>query len=210
MGAPGRFVTLEGGEGTGKSTLIEGLHAALLARGITCHITREPGGTVLAEALRALALTPPEGEIWSPLAQALLMNAARDHHLQDLIRPALARGDWILCDRFSDSTRAYQSIDGVAPEILIQLEQAVVGSTRPDLTLILDADPDALMARRRRRGTRDVYEDKTLAFHQQVRDAFLQIAAEAPERCLVLDALPPAETVLQAALKAIEERLGGL
>ncbi|MEM1148737.1 MAG: dTMP kinase, partial [Pseudomonadota bacterium] len=126
MGAPGRFVTLEGGEGTGKSTLIEGLHAALLARGITCHITREPGGTVLAEALRALALTPPEGEIWSPLAQALLMNAARDHHLQDLIRPALARGDWILCDRFSDSTRAYQSIDGVAPEILIQLEQAVV------------------------------------------------------------------------------------
>ena len=140
----GRFITLEGGEGTGKSTLIAGLAYMLRARGMACIVTREPGGTPLAEQVRDLALNPPEGESWSPLAQALLMNAAREDHLERQIRPALRAGRWVLCDRFADSTRAYQSIDGVSMNTLLAFERAVVKDTRPDLTLILDADPELL------------------------------------------------------------------
>jgi dTMP kinase len=198
---------LEGGEGTGKSTLIAGLQQALSARDVDLVTTREPGGTVLAEAVRNLALNPPEDEAWSPLAHALLMNTAREDHLKRLIRPALARGAWVICDRFADSTRAYQSIDGVSLEQLLAIEAIVVGETRPDLTLILDAAPEALAERRRQRNVSDVFEQKELAFHEQVRSAFLNIARIEPERCVVLDALQSPEDVLQAALDAIEQRL---
>lgn len=207
MTGPGRFITLEGGEGTGKSTLIAGLQQALSARDVDLVTTREPGGTVLAEAVRNLALNPPEDEAWSPLAHALLMNTAREDHLKRLIRPALARGAWVICDRFADSTRAYQSIDGVSLEQLLAIEAIVVGETRPDLTLILDAAPEALAERRRQRNVSDVFEQKELAFHEQVRSAFLNIARIEPERCVVLDALQSPEDVLQAALDAIEQRL---
>lgn len=204
----GRFITLEGGEGTGKSTLIAGLRAALEAKGLTVHVTREPGGTPLAEQVRNLALTPPDGEAWSPLAHALLMNTAREDHLNKLIRPALARGEWVLCDRFADSTRAYQSIDGVEPAILIALEKMIVAETKPDLTLLLDAAPDALADRRRARGVKDVFEDKDLAFHQHVREAFLTIADQAPERVYVIDALRAPEDVLESAMTEISRKLG--
>lgn len=207
MKGPGRFITLEGGEGTGKSTLIAGLQSVLHDRGTEIVVTREPGGTVLAEAVRALALNPPDGESWSPLAHALLMNTAREDHLKNLIRPALARGAWVICDRFADSTRAYQSIDGVALERLLAIEAIVVGETRPDLTLILDAAPDALAERRYQRNVSDVFEQKDLSFHEQVRSAFLDIADKEPDRCVVLDALQSPEDVLNAALSVIDRHL---
>lgn len=203
----GRFITLEGGEGTGKSTLIAGLEHALTARGHEVVVTREPGGTVLAEAVRSLALHPPGDHSWSPLAHALLMNTAREDHLRNLIRPALSRGAWVVCDRFADSTRAYQSIDGVDPAQLRAIEEIVVGETMPDLTLILDAAPEALAERRKQRNVSDVFERKAAAFHARVRDAFLEIAEEEPDRCVVLDALARPEVVLSAALKAIDQRL---
>ena len=206
MEQKGRFITLEGGEGTGKSTLIKGLAARLSERGHTVITTREPGGTALAEKVRTLALTPPvEGE-WSPLAHALLMNTARDDHLNHVIRPALARGDWIICDRFSDSTLAYQSIDGVDVSALVSLQDIVVGDTVPDLTLVLDAPPSALFERRRQRDTSDVFEAKDVTFHDKVRDAFLAIAEPYDERCVVLDALLSPDELLSAALAVIEKR----
>ena len=208
MPGRGRFITLEGGEGTGKSTLIQGLKSWLEAQGLNVVATREPGGTPLAEAVRALALTPPDQESWSPLAHAMLMNTSRDDHLNKLIRPALDRGDWVLCDRFADSTRAYQSIDGVEADTLLRIERAVVGETRPDLTFVLDAAPEDLAERRLVRGIKDVFENKDLAFHTQVREAFLEIARQAPDRCTVIDALLPPDQVLRAAQSHLEARLG--
>ena len=208
MDTKGPFITLEGGEGTGKSTLIAGLRSALERRDVSVIVTREPGGTPLAEEVRTLALTPPVAdEAWSPLAHALLMNTARDDHLNRLIRPALERGEWVICDRFADSTRAYQSVDGVAPETLLQIERAIVGDTRPDLTLVLDAAPEDLAARRKARGTTDVFEAKAMAFHQAIREAFLEIAKAEPDRCAVIDALLSPDEVLSAALTQIEQRL---
>ena len=138
--ARGRFITLEGGEGTGKSTLQAALRDRLAGQGVDVVLTREPGGTPRAEAIRALVLTPPGGKAFSPLAEALLMNAARSDHLDELIRPALSAGRWVICDRFSDSTRVYQGVSGeVSPEALQSLVAHVVDPTRPDLTLILDA-----------------------------------------------------------------------
>ena len=207
MTQTGRFITLEGGEGTGKSTLIQGLRAELERRGYDVLVTREPGGTPLAERIRGLALSPPDDLNWSPLAHALLMNTSREDHLSKRIRPALARGTWVLCDRFADSTRAYQSIDGVDPEILLQIERAVIGDTRPNLTLVLDAAPEALANRREARGVSDVFEAKDMTFHQKVRAAFLEIARDEPERCAIVDALQTPAQVLSAAIIVIDERL---
>lgn len=203
----GRFITLEGGEGTGKSTLIQGLREALERLGHVVVVTREPGGTPLAERVRTLALSPPDELSWSPLAHALLMNTSREDHLTKHIRPALTDGAWVLCDRFADSTRAYQSIDGVEPETLLQIERLVVGETRPDLTLVLDAAPEALANRRHARGVSDVFEAKDMAFHRHVRDAFLEIAKDEPDRCAVLDALQSPAQVLAAAIDVIDARL---
>ncbi|MEL6692198.1 MAG: dTMP kinase [Pseudomonadota bacterium] len=208
MKAGGRFITLEGGEGTGKSTLIAGLSEALKERGHQVIVTREPGGTPLAEDVRSLALNPPAGESWSPLSHALLMNTARDDHLNKLIRPALERGDWVLCDRFADSTRAYQRVDGQDIGTLLKIEQAVVRDTRPDLTLILDGAPEDLAERRRERGVKDVFEQKDLEFHSSIRAAFLEIAGDEPERCVVIDALQSPANVLEEALNEIDARLG--
>ena len=207
MKAGGRFITLEGGEGTGKSTLIHGLSKALQQRGRNVIVTREPGGTKLAEEVRALALNPPAGETWSPLSHALLMNTARDDHLNKLIRPALECGDWVLCDRFADSTRAYQRVDGQDIETLLKIEHAVVRETRPDLTLVLDGAPEDLAERRRERGVQDVFEQKDLEFHASIRAAFLEIAESEPDRCVVIDALQAPEQVLAQALSVIDSRL---
>lgn len=204
----GLFVTLEGGEGVGKSTLLAGLASRVDALGLETVKTREPGGTPLAESVRSLALHPPEDGEWSPLAQALLMNAARTHHLDELIWPALSRGACVLCDRFSDSTLAYQSISGVPMETLRAMEASVLGGATPDLTLVLDAAPAQLIERRSGRGeTLDVFEARPLAFHIAVREAFLSIARSDPARYVVLDALASPADVLDTAWTVITERL---
>lgn len=202
----GRFITLEGGEGSGKSTLLSGLCEAVRDAGFMCIKTREPGGTPLAESVRELALNPPGEDGWSPLAHALLMNTARQDHLERKIRPALKRGDWVLCDRFADSTRAYQSVDGVSIKTLKTLEQAVIGDTVPDLTLILDADPEMLLSRRDARGVTDTFEARGADFHAAIRAAFLQIAKDEPERCVVINAAQSPEEVLAQALQVIRAR----
>lgn len=198
--ATGRFITLEGGEGTGKSTLAKALAGRLENSGIRAILTREPGGTPLAEAARQLLLHPPEGQAWSTLSEALLVNAARRDHLEKLIRPALARGDWVICDRFADSTRVYQSIGGgVAPDILLAIEREVLGTTLPDITLVLDVSLETARTRRAARaGALDTFERRPDAFHEAVRLAFLDIAKAEPGRCRVVDAGRKPEAVLEA------------
>jgi dTMP kinase len=207
----GRFITLEGGEGTGKSTLAKGLAQKLEAAGIRTILTREPGGTPLAEAARHLLLHPPEGEAWSPLSEALLVNAARRDHLEKLIRPALARGDWVICDRFADSTRVYQSVSGgVAQSTLLSIEREVLGDTLPSMTLVLDVSLDVARERRAvRAGAMDTFERRPEAFHEAVRAAFLKIAEAEPARCRVIDAGQSAGQVLEAAWGDICSMIGG-
>lgn len=197
----GHFITLEGGEGTGKSTLARALARKLEAAGIQAVLTREPGGTPLAEAARHLLLHPPEGEAWSPLSEALLVNAARRDHLEKLIRPALARGDWVICDRFADSTRVYQSIGGgVAQNTLLSIEREVLGGTLPSMTLVLDVSLEIARERRAvRAGALDTFECRPDAFHEAVRAAFLAIAQAEPERCRLIDAGQTPDGVLDAA-----------
>ena len=197
----GRFITLEGGEGTGKSTLARALAARLADSSIEAILTREPGGTPLAEAARALLLHPPEGETWPALSEALLFNAARRDHIKKRIRPALEAGKWIICDRFADSTRVYQSIEGgVSAEVLRMIEREVLGPTVPDLTLVLDVPIDVARARRAgRAGTLDSFERRPERFHEAVREAFLDIARAEPERCRLIDASGSPDEVAAAA-----------
>ena len=209
MATRGRFITLEGGEGVGKSTLASALAQQLATRGVTVVRTREPGGSPGAEALRRLILNPPD-EIggWQPTAEALLFYAARSDHLDRTIRPALARGDWVMCDRFSDSTRAYQvAAGGVAPEHIDALERVCVGPTVPDLTLVLDL-PIAIARTRMtaRGGGPDAIEARSLAYHEAVYRAFLDIARANPQRCVVLDASLAPDAVAQAAMSEIARR----
>ena len=210
--ARGRFITLEGGEGTGKSTLQIALRDRLAGQGVDVVLTREPGGTPRAEAIRALVLTPPGGKPFSPLAEALLMNAARSDHLDELIRPALSAGRWVICDRFSDSTRVYQGVSGeVSPEALQSLVAHVVGPTRPDLTLILDAPVSITHERRAARkgpkDAQDVFEQRDLDFHQSVRLAFADIARSEPDRCKLIDASRLPNEVADAAWSYVAQLL---
>lgn len=205
----GQFITIEGGEGTGKSTLISNVSNHLSKAGFTIVTTREPGGTPHAERIRDIVLNPPDGQPWSSLAQALLMNTARQDHLDQKIRPALARGDWVICDRFLHSTRAYQTVAGVALSVLKQLEDIVVDETRPDLTLLLDAEPRDLLVRRDQRGTDDAFERLDLSFHNQVRERFLMDAKADPDRVFVLDALDSPERLTRRSLDIIEQHLNG-
>jgi dTMP kinase len=200
----GRFITLEGGEGSGKSTLARALVEALRARGRDVVATREPGGAPGADAIRALLLS---GDVarWSAHEEALLFAAARLNHLRHTIRPALERGAWVICDRYFDSTRAYQVAGGgLDPSVLDQLN-AQIGADHPDLTLILDLEPSAGLARSRGAHVgEDRFEKRDLAFHQRVRAQFHEIAAAEPKRCKLIDASQPAGAVLAAALGAIE------
>jgi dTMP kinase len=211
LAARGRFITLEGGEGVGKSTLAHSLQAALESRGLKTVLTREPGGTPGAEALRTLILSPPSGVVrWGPLAEALMFYAARRDHLDKLIRPSIEAGAWVICDRFSDSTRAYQAAaGGVMREEIEALERICVGEHGPDLTLILDLPLSASRERTEARSTKaDAIESRGADYHERVRQAFLDIARANPGRCVVLDASLTRETVATAALEAIDERLG--
>jgi len=193
----GRFVTFEGGEGTGKSTQIKLVAERLKTAGVEVLQTREPGGTPESEALRNL-LVNGDASRWSAAAEALLNYAARDSHLRKVIRPALISGKVVLCDRFMDSTRAYQGYAGQCDMHLIDsLERAIVGATRPGLTLIFDLDPEAGLARARARndGMEDRYERKGLEFHHRLRDGFMQIAEQEAQRCRVIDAAGSIEEV---------------
>ncbi len=211
----GVFVTFEGGEGAGKSTQIARL-AEHLRRGGHRPVltTREPGGSPRAEAIRE-ALLAGVAKPYGPFAEALLFSAARIDHLDTLIRPALARGEIVLCDRFTDSTRAYQgAAGGIEPALLASLERVVVGPTQPDLTLILDLDPEIGLARARARSgpseEPDRFEAETLDFHRRLREAFLRIAAAEPGRCAVIDAGAEAEAVEAAIRAVVAERMPGL
>ena len=206
MTAPARFITFEGGEGAGKTTQIATLTDYLRATGATVTVTREPGGTLDAEAIRALLVSGEAGR-WDPLAETLLHLAARRQHLQRLIRPALDRGEWVLCDRFLDSTRAYQgAAQGVAPAVIEHLAAPVMEGLEPGLTLILDLPPEAGLARAAARGDTGRYERWPLAHHQAIRQAFLDIAAREPQRCQVIDAQQLPESVATAVWQAVQQR----
>lgn len=205
----GRFITFEGGEGTGKSTQLRRLAERLGAVGREVVATREPGGSEGAEQLRGLLLNGA-ADRWSPLSETLMLNAARSDHLDRVIRPALARGAWVLCDRFADSTRAYQgAAGGVEAELIDRLERAVVRHSRPDLTLVLDAPAELGLARAASRaGGEARFESKGLAFHERLREGFRLIAEREPDRCVVIDASQSVETVAVAVVEAVATRIG--
>lgn len=192
----GRFITFEGGEGGGKSTQLRLLAERLRTLGLEVVATREPGGSPGAEAIRDL-LVRGDADRWSAVTETLLMYAARRDHLERVIRPALARGAWVLCDRFADSTRVYQGAAGGTDEALIAaLEHHVLADVRPDLTLILDLPAEEGLARAARRaGAETRFESKGQAFHARLRQAFLEIATREPARCRIIDASQPIETV---------------
>ena len=187
----GRFITFEGGEGSGKSTQIKTLAERLNAAKLHAIVTREPGGSPGAEIIRHLVLSGM-GKLLGPDAETLLFAAARDDHVRTVIKPALLQGIWVLCDRFSDSTRAYQgSLGKVTPAFLDAMERVTIGDLKPDLTIILDVPVDVGMKRaaaRRGGATPDRFEAEDLKFHQDLREAYRQIAASEPQRCVLIDA----------------------
>ena len=196
----GLFITFEGGEGAGKSTQIKRLAERLRQASHAVLVTREPGGTPEAEAIRALLVSGDVGR-WTAKSEALLNYTAREQHLEQVIRPALAQGSIVLCDRFMDSTRAYQGYAGGCNAAFIDaLEHAVVGETLPGLTLIFDLDPAAGLARAKARGdaaSEDRYERKGLAFHQKLREGFLDILRRNPKRCRLIDAAQDVDAVTE-------------
>jgi dTMP kinase len=198
----GRFITLEGGEGGGKSTQARRLAAWLEGQGHKVLLTREPGGSPGAEEIRKL-LVQGSADRWDPVTETLLHFAARRDHLERVIRPALAAGHWVLSDRFADSTLAYQGYGhGVDRGFIAALESAVVGSQRPDLTLILDLPVTQGLERAgARQGAETRYEEMAQAFHERLRQGFLDIAKQEPQRCRVIDATADIDTV-QAKLRA--------
>jgi dTMP kinase len=202
-----RFITLEGGEGAGKTTLARRLAAAMAEAGLPVLRTREPGGAPGAEALRALML---HGQIgWDPVAEAMLMFAARREHVAKTIRPALDADIWVVCDRFADSTLAYQCHGhGLNAAVWHKLADVALEGFAPDLTLVLDLPPEAGMARAMSRGLPDRFERLGTGFHARVHAAFQAIAAANPERCAVVDATQGAEAVFAEAAALIRDRLG--
>jgi dTMP kinase len=213
MNAPdrGRFITLEGGEGTGKSTQAQLLAQRLEQMGIPVVVTREPGGSPGAEALREVILSGKAAP-FGPAGEAILFSAARIDHIDHTIAPALKSGAWVVSDRFADSTRAYQGAAGkLAPALIASLERVAIGDVRPDLTLILDLQTEKGLSRAAvRRGkteTADRFEREGAAFHKTLRQAFLDIARAEPERCAVIDADKPPQEVAAAIWACVRERL---
>ena len=205
----GRFITFEGGEGTGKST-----HASLLAQriksfGIGTLLTREPGGSPGAEVMRHLVLSGI-GKMLGPELETLLFAAARDDHVHQLISPSLARGQWVLCDRFSDSTRVYQgSLGKVDPALINALDRVTIDALRPDLTLVLDLPAETGLARaakRRGTATADRFEAENLDFHRKLRDAYRQLVHDNPDRCVLIDADADEQTVATRIWQVAQKR----
>jgi dTMP kinase len=203
------LITLEGGEGAGKSTQVDLLVAALAAAGSAAMQTREPGGSPGAEVIRRLLLDGP-AERWDAAGEALLLYAARHDHVVRLIEPALNRGVWVVCDRFADSTMAYQGYGRGLPLVdLLALHRVALGDFAPDLTLILDLPvADGLARAARRSGNADRFERLDLAFHERLRQGFHQIAVDNPERCVLIDASGDRDSVHHAIIAAVTERLG--
>ena len=201
----GQFITFEGGEGAGKSTQVARLVERLRGLGLVVVQTREPGGSTGAEAIRNLALNG-DAERWSPMTETLLMFAARSDHLERTIRPALEAGAWVVCDRFADSSRAYQGAGGGVPSAFIeQLDAVIVGPDQPDLTLVFDLPVEVGLERAFGRGLFETrFESKGLAFHQRLRDGFASIAAAHPDRCRVIDATGDPDAVFARVWAAIE------
>lgn len=206
----GFFISFEGGEGVGKSTQIRWLASALQEIGREVVVTREPGGSPGAEAIRHVLLSGA-AEPFGPRMEAVLFAAARSDHVEQVIRPAVERGAIVLTDRFVDSSRVYQGITGnLDPDFMASLERVTVGDMMPDLTIILDLDPEEGLGRAvERRGSAlpDRYEKETVAIHRRRREAFLEIAREEPERCVVVDAGQPAEEVAAAIADIVWTRL---
>lgn len=208
-GGQGRFITLEGGEGVGKSTQIKALAAALRAHGLSVVETREPGGSPGAEAIRELLLHR-EADAWSPRAEALLFAAARSDHVRTRIRPTLDAGQWVLCDRFIDSTRAYQGgSDGLTDADIMALHAIGSEGLLPDRTLLLALSPEETAARRAARALDrpDRFEDRAAAFHDKVTAAFDRIAASEPARFRRIEAAGPPEAVTARLLIALTDLL---
>jgi dTMP kinase len=205
----GLFITFEGGEGTGKSTQLKLLAERLNDRDVV--ITREPGGTPQGEVLRGLLVT---GDVntWTPVSEALLNSAARTEHVRMVIAPALQRNAYVICDRFMDSTRAYQGVAGGVNKTLIDaLEREAVGRYLPNQTLVFDLDPEQGLARAKARGTdsESRFERKGLAFHQKLRTAFLDIAAHDPARCRVIDASKSITEISEAVWAQVQPLIHG-
>ena len=200
----GRFITIEGGEGAGKSTAQAYLAERLAERGIAVLQTREPGGTPLAESIRQTLLST-DGEHPVEMAEVLLVFAARAQHLAKVIEPALAAGQWVICDRFTDATYAYQgAARGLSAELIAQLETLVQGERRPDAVVVMDLSPEVGMTRARQRGELDRFEREKPAFYSQVRNAYLARAQADPDRYQVIDAEQSLESVRQALSKLVE------
>jgi dTMP kinase len=204
----GRFITFEGGEGTGKSTQARLLASYLTQSGADVVQTREPGGSPSAEEIRALLVTGA-ADRWSPIAETLLFYAARIEHWRQVIEPALARGAHVVCDRFADSTMAYQAYaGGLDRKVIEDLHRLTMPAVEPDLTLILDIDVEKGLTRAAtRRDDETRFERKGRTFHDKLRQGFLDIAKRAPSRCVVIDANQPIERVHAAVLNALKSRL---
>ena len=202
--ARGRFISVEGGEGAGKSTNIEGVRARLHAAGLRVVVTREPGGTPLAEEIRKLLLAPREEAVCDD-TELLLVFAARMQHVESVIKPALARGDWVISDRFTDATIAYQGAGRrMGVERIQALRRLLLGDFAPDLTLLLDVPVDSGMQRLAGRGAPDRFEMEGREFFERVRAAYLQLAAAEPARFRVIDAAGPLPDVQAAVAQALE------
>lgn len=204
----GRFITFEGGEGAGKSTQVQRLAARLRGEGREVVTTREPGGSPGAESIRDIVLRG-DADRWSPTTETLLMYAARRDHVERVIRPAIARGAWVICDRFADSTRAYQgAAGGVDPAFISALETYILEETRPDLTLVFDLPAEVGLERAHARAGAEMrFESKGMTFHERLRAGFQAIAAAEPERCAVIDATAGMDAVEAAVWDAIQARL---
>jgi len=203
----GKFITLEGGEGAGKSSNIPFIESYLRARGIPLLMTREPGGTPLSERIRDLLLDKNQQQM-SAETELLLMFAARAQHLVQVIEPALARGTWVICDRFTDATYAYQGGGrGIPVERIAVLEQWVQGDFRPDKTLIFDLPVATGLARAGQRSSPDRFEQEDLGFFERVRDAYLHRVRAAPQRYAVIDAAPDLDTVQRQLADVLDSLL---
>lgn len=204
--AKGKFITFEGGEGSGKSTQVARLAERLRADGIETVVTREPGGTPLAEDIRALILeAKPE-----PVTELLLFAAARAEHIGKVIRPALDFGTFVVCDRFIDSTRVYQGLLGGAPaDLIASLEKSTVAPTFPDLTIVLDLAPESGLARIAARGALSRFDAESAAYHQRLREGFRAVARDEPHRCVLIDASRAEEAIARDVWAAVSSRLLG-
>jgi dTMP kinase len=207
MTEQGRFISFEGGEGAGKSTQARLLAAALDKRGISCVVTREPGGSPGAEDIRKLLVNGEPGR-WDGLTETLLLYAARADHVARTIKPAMEQGRWVLCDRFADSTYAYQGAGrGIDRETVRRIESVAIGDFKPELTFVLDLPAEEGLKRANARASAEMrFEQFDIGFHERLRQAFLDIARRSPDRCRVIDAGADKDTVAQVIWQAVAAR----